>query len=62
MDTYSITYFPAGATNPTTLAVQAAGFDLGEDFVLFVDASSPPQVVLAMPRALSPVIQRTAAG
>ena len=61
MNTYSVTYFPPSTTTPATVAQQAASYDIDEAFVLFLDDSNPAQVVLAVPLALNPVIQRTAA-
>lgn len=58
MNTYSVSYFPPGATTAVTVPVQAADFDIVDEFVLFLDAAKT--TVLAVPLALDPVIQRTA--
>lgn len=65
MNTYTITYWPALYSNaatspptPITTTVQAAGFQMEEMFVVFVDASSNP--VMAVPVHLNPVVALSA--
>ena len=60
MNTYQVTYFPPGGTSPATVTQQSAAYDIGEEVVLFLDDSDPAQIVLAVPLALNPIIQRTA--
>lgn len=61
MNTYSVTYYPPGATRqPVTVTVQATDFVVQEDYVSFLDADTNNQAVLAIPRATYPIVTRTA--
>jgi hypothetical protein len=64
MNTYTVTYYPSGPTTsapvPVVVSVVAKEFVVSEQFVVFVDDSTPGQSVFAVPIYVSPVIQLTA--
>jgi hypothetical protein len=62
MNTYQVQVFPEGfVTNlPPVITVQAEQFTTTEDYVVFIDASSPPQGLMMVPFSLNPLIIRTA--
>lgn len=59
MNTYTVTYFPPGASAPpSAITVQAVEFFTDPEFVLFIDTDRA--TVLAVPLALTPIITRAA--
>lgn len=64
MNTYTVQLFPEGFTStaslPAPLTVQAAQFTTTEDYVVFIDDSSPPNGIMMVPFTVNPVITRTA--
>lgn len=60
MSTYTVTYYPPGSTSPVAVSnIEAQEFLYTAEAVVFVDSSNA--YVLAVPLALEPVVQRTAA-
>jgi hypothetical protein len=63
VNTYTVTYFPPGWSTTVPLSVVsvvAKEFAFDRDYVLFMDDSTPPQTVFAIPHTLTPMVQQTA--
>lgn len=62
MNTYTVQVFPDGWTASGPLyMIQAAQFTTTEDYVVFLDDSTPPQGLMMVPFSVNPVITRTQA-
>lgn len=61
MNTYQVTLYSAGSVSPfPQYTVQAHEFAFTDQFVLFLNDSTPRATVLAVPLDLNPVINLTA--
>lgn len=64
MNTYTIQIYPEGwsPTAPISVfTVQATQLTTTEDYIVFLDASNPPQAVFLVPFSVNPVVTRTVA-
>lgn len=62
MNTYTISWYPPGqsAAPWPSVSVMAKEFIFGDQYVLFMDDSSPAKAILSVPHHVLPVIQRVA--